>query len=132
MNVLFICNGNVARSQEAEAFYNNLSQNPDNHSASAGINVKIGKPIDPNVVEVMSEEGYDLSTAQRKLVSEPMVQDADLIVSFKPKGELPDFVVDHSNIEYWDVADPQHQSIEFHRLTRNTVKNLVEGLIKDR
>ncbi len=87
MNVLFVCNGNVARSQEAEAYF--TSQTPDgvHRAASAGINVKLGKPIDPMVVAVMKEDGYDLAGAVRKQIDPEMVRQADRIVSFKPANE---------------------------------------------
>lgn len=128
MNILFICNGNVARSQEAEAFFN--SHTGSNHAASAGVNVKVGKPLDPLVVEVMSEEGYSLDNSFRKYAEKELVDSADLIISFKPKDELPEVVLAHSNIRYWDVPDPQHQPIEFHRQVRDSVKAEVNKLIE--
>lgn len=130
MNILFVCNGNVARSQEAEAFFNATKSNPQDIGASGGINTKLNKPIDPLVVEVMAEVGYDLSSAQRKFVSEAMAQIADKIISFKPVEELPDFIKGHSNIEHWPVPDPQHQPIEFHRQVRDDIRSRVASLLK--
>ena len=131
MNVLFVCNGNVARSQEAELFFNTLKQNDDSRATSGGINVKVGKPIDPLVVEAMNEISYDISKAVRKFADEAMARDADLVVSFKPEDELPDFLRVHPNIRYWKVDDPQAQPIEFHREVRNEVKQKVTNLIKE-
>lgn len=127
MNYLFICNGNVARSQEAEAFFNGLKQDDDGVE-SAGVNVKLGKSIDPLVVEVMGELGMDLSKAERKFVSEEMVGRADVIVSFKPIDELPEYLQKREDIILWQVADPQHQNIEFHRAVRDEVRGLVAHL----
>lgn len=129
MNILFICNGNVARSQEAEVLFNANSKN--NQAKSAGVNVKIGKPLDPLVHAVMGEEGFSIDDNFRKLVDEKIVQNADLVVSFKPKDELPEFVQAHGNIRYWDIPDPQHQSIEFHRKVRDAVKSEVNKLIEE-
>ena len=129
MNVLFICNGNVARSQEAEVFFNAGTQN--NHAYSAGVNVKIGKPLDPLVVEVMHEEGHSLDHCLRKFADKELVSSADLIISFKPKEELPEIVQVHSDIRYWDIPDPQHQPIEFHRKVRDAVKLKVNELIEE-
>ena len=131
MNILFLCNGNVARSQEAELFFNNLSVDKSTHAMSAGLNVKIGKPIDPLVVEVMKESGYDMGNAERKLLIESMVDTADLIVSFKSKDELPDYVHDRDNVQFWDIPDPQQQSIEFHRKTRDQIHSKVVSLLRD-
>jgi len=131
MNILFVCNGNVARSQEAELFFNTLTQDENTHATSGGINVKLGKPIDPLVVEVMKEIGFDISAATRKFTDETMVSGADLIVSFKPAEELPDFIRNHNNVSYWNVPDPQAQSIEFHREVRDTVRQKVTDLIEE-
>lgn len=130
MNVLFVCNGNVARSQEAEAYFNETVANPDIHAQSAGINVNEGKPLDPLVAQVMSEDGISLDKAQRKYITEEMATSADLIVSFKPKDELPEYTQE-LNVRYWDVADPRHKDLEFHRITRDKVKLLVSQLVNE-
>lgn len=131
MNILFVCNGNVARSQEAELFFNVLKHDSNSVAMSGGINVRIGKPIDPLVVEVMNELSHDISGAVRKFTDEAMAGSADLVISFKPADELPEFLKNHANIRYWNVADPQAQPIEFHREVRNEVKNKVTKLIAE-
>jgi len=130
MNILFVCNGNVARSQEAEAFFNTLKKNSSDIAVSGGINVKLDKPIDPLVIEAMNEISYDLSAAKRKFVNEEMVHIADKIISFKLAEELPDFITEHDDIDYWPVPDPQQQPIEFHRKVRDEVKLRVSSLLK--
>lgn len=92
MKILFVCNGNVARSLEAELLFNALKADSQSLAISGGVNVKICKPIDPLVVEVMNEFGYDISNAHRKFVDKYMAKSADLVVSFKPKHELPEYV----------------------------------------
>lgn len=131
MKILFVCNGNVARSQEAEVFFNTLKNDEQSVAESGGINVKLGKPIDPLVIEVMTEIGYDVSKAQRKFVEEKLVENANIVVSFKPKDELPDYLQSNKNIRYWNVADPQHQPIEFHRQVRDNVRIRVSDLINE-
>lgn len=131
MNILFVCNGNVARSQEAEIFFNTLKHDSGSIATSGGINVKLGKPIDPLVIETMKELGYDISNATRKFADEAMASTADLVVSFKSADELPEFLKNHANIRYWNVADPQAQPIEFHRKVRDEVKEKVINLVKE-
>lgn len=131
MNVLFVCNGNVARSQEAELFFNTLKHDDTSTATSGGINVKLGKPIDPLVIEVINEVGYDIAKATRKFATEDMANIADIVVSFKPADELPVFLKDHTNIRYWNVDDPQAQPIEFHRKVRDEVKEKVINLVKE-
>lgn len=53
--------------------------------------MKLGKPIDPLVIEAMNEIGYDITGSIRKFTTEDMANAADLVVSFKPADELPDF-----------------------------------------
>lgn len=130
MKILFVCNGNVARSQEAELFFNALKHDNNSLASSGGVNVKLGKLIDPLVVEVMDEIGYDISGAVRKFADGKMAQDADIVVSFKPEDELPDFIRNHPNVRYWKVADPQAQPIEFHREVRDAVQQKVTDLIE--
>ena len=79
----------------------------------------------------MSEVGFDISSATRKFADERLVQEADLVVSFKPKDELPDYLAQHDNIRFWEVADPQHQPIEFHRDVRDDVKKRVTSLVEE-
>lgn len=129
MNILFVCNGNVARSQEAEIFFNDLSKN--SHALSAGVNVKLDKPIDPIVVTVMGEVGYSMKDCTRKFADESMIKEADLVISFKPHDELPVILQRHVNVRYWNVLDPQHQPIEFHREVRDQVRKLVKDLIEE-
>jgi arsenate reductase len=127
MKILFICDGNVARSQEAELFVNKLSDGK-HLATSAGVNPKVGKPIDPMVIEVMKEIGYSMNSSVRKPIDKVVTDNADVIVSFKPAEELPEFVRQRK-VQYWNVADPARQSIEFHRETRDLVKFKVESLL---
>ncbi|MCA1945496.1 MAG: metalloregulator ArsR/SmtB family transcription factor [Desulfovibrio sp.] len=65
-NVLFICEHNSARSQMAEAYVELLSDG-EITAASAGFDPR---PINPLVVEVMREDGVDLSQKQPQSVFE--------------------------------------------------------------
>lgn len=130
MNILFICDGNVARSQEAELFLNTLSKGK-HQAVSAGVNPRVGKPIDPLVVDVMKEIGYDMGSSVRKSIDKAIVNSVDMIVSFKPANELPEFVRSQNNVRYWDIADPRGQSLEFHRKTRDLVRQKVEALLTE-
>lgn len=129
MNILFVCNGNVARSQEAELFFNAASKL--NHAQSAGVNAKAGKPIDPLVVEAMQEVGYSMLNAVRKLASVELVNAADLVISFKPYDELPEMIQQHKNVRYWTTPDPQHRSIEFHREVRDQIRQKIDKLVAE-
>jgi arsenate reductase len=62
LRVLFVCVHNSARSQMAEAFLNQLAGD-EFEAESAGMEPGV---INPVVIEVMKEIGYDLSNNQTK------------------------------------------------------------------
>src|ERR1043165_6218466 len=64
IRVLFVCVHNSARSQMAEAFLNSLAPKQF-EAASAGL--EAGK-LNPYAVEVMKEEGIDISGNKTKVV----------------------------------------------------------------
>lgn len=66
LRVLFLCVHNSARSQMAEAFLNHLAGD-EFEAESAGMEPGV---INPIVVEVMKEIGYDLSNNQTKSVAD--------------------------------------------------------------
>ena len=76
--VLFICGHNSGRSQIAEAFLNDIAGDRI-HVESAGLEPK---PVNPLVVEVMQEIGYDLSKAG-----------SDSVFDFFKEGRLYDYVI---------------------------------------
>jgi len=76
--VLFICGHNSGRSQMAEAFLRDLAGDKI-HVESAGLEPK---PLNPLVVEVMQELGYDLSQAK-----------SDSVFDFFKEGRLYDYVI---------------------------------------
>ena len=77
LRVLFLCTGNSARSQIAEAFANELAG--DRVQAwSAGTRPK---GMDPRVVRVMAEVGIDVSAQRSKSIDEVRDVPFDLVVT---------------------------------------------------
>lgn len=123
MKVLFICRGNVARSQEAAGYLAQLR--PDIEVMSAGTEVTIGKPLDPLVLQVAREDRLDLGLAKRQPLTVAMLTEADYIVSFLAAADLPSGV---RADEYWLVPDPQASLIAVHRQVRDEIKRRVVQL----
>ena len=130
MNILFICNGNVARSQEAALYFNTLEVGLDN-ARSAGVNPIIGKPIEPLVIQVLAEDGISMEGCYRKQLTPEMVATAGRVISFMEIEKLPDFARSHRDISFWNVPDPRHQDINFHRQVRDAVKERVKNLLDE-
>jgi len=126
--VLFVCVENVGRSQMAEAFAKAYGKGKL-EAQSAGT-MPAGE-VNPRVAQVMREKGIDLAANKPKLVTNQMVQEADMIIvmgcsasGFCPAPLLPK-VVD------WGIEDPRGKPIEKVREIRDEIENRVRMLINE-
>jgi protein-tyrosine-phosphatase/DNA-binding transcriptional ArsR family regulator len=101
--VLFLCTGNSARSQIAEALLESMSQGAV-AAASAGSHPKA---LPPHAVRVMSERGIDISGKRTKHVDEFVAQRFDVVITLcdRVREVCPEFP-SHPDLVHWSVADP--------------------------
>lgn len=128
--VLFVCSGNAARSQMAEAFFNHITKSSS--ASSAGI--EPAESISSKAAEVMKEVGIDISKAKPKLLTQDMVDEADKIITMCSINEstCPAFLIrDRAKLEDWKIADPRGKPIEEVRMIRDEIKKKVEALIRE-
>lgn len=137
MKILFVCRGNVARSQMAEELLNKIAPGSFEVTSAgtklSGPEQSIGElgPIMDNVLAVMNEEGIDISKNIRNQVTPEMADNANkIIMIIDDLDPVPDYLMDNAKVERWDVLDPKGQSLEFTRDVKNQIKNLVESFIK--
>lgn len=134
MKILFICKGNVGRSQIAEALFR--KKFGDQHEAiSAG--TKISGPEEPlnnllpkiqEVLDAMNEEGVDVSGAIRNQLTEEMVKEADKVVAIIEDGEvLPDYLSTSPKLVLWNAPDPKGKNLEFTRKVRDEIKKNIDS-----
>jgi protein-tyrosine-phosphatase len=101
--VLFLCTGNSARSQIAEALTEHLSGGAV-AAKSAG---NRPKPLHPNAVRVMQRRGIDISANRTKhldeFVSEPF--DAVITLCDRVREVCPEFPAAGERM-HWSIADP--------------------------
>ncbi len=77
-NVLFICTGNVCRSPMAEGLLREMAGD-DVEVASAGLGAGRGQPPSAHAIDVLREEGIDISGIRSQPVSADLLREADYI-----------------------------------------------------
>lgn len=121
--ILFICGGNVGRSQCAEGFFNKLTKK---HKAiSAG--TEPGDSVKPMTTAIMKDFGVDISKQKPKLFTKEMISKANKIVVLGSKKEFPK--LKEIKAEYWNIPDLP-TDIENRREKIKLIKGKVEILIK--
>jgi protein-tyrosine-phosphatase/DNA-binding MarR family transcriptional regulator len=101
--VLFLCTGNSARSQMAEALLEQLA----GESVAARSAGSHPKPLHPNAVRAMRERGIDLQGRRSKHLSEFSGESFDYVVSLcdRVREVCPEFP-GHPDTIHWSVPDP--------------------------
>jgi arsenate reductase len=129
--VLFLCTGNSARSQMAEAFLRKLGG--DKYEAfSAGMQPK---GLHPMTVQVMQEVGIDVSGQRSKSTREYMgymTFDDAVIVCRKAEDDCPLINADAKRIHRWLFEDPvRAEGSDEEKLVRfREVRDQIEARIK--
>jgi protein-tyrosine-phosphatase len=101
--VLFLCTGNSARSQIAEALLVQMSEGTV-VAASAGSHPK---PLHPNAVRAMEKRGIDISGNRTKSMHEFLAQRFDVVITLcdRVKEVCPEFP-SHPDHVHWSIPDP--------------------------
>jgi arsenate reductase len=103
IRVLFVCTGNSARSQIAEALLRQYGGD-DFAAFSAGTEPK---GVNPYTVRVLSEVGLDWSAARAKSVREYLGEPFDYVITVcdRARQTCPVFPGDHNSL-HWGLDDP--------------------------
>lgn len=126
MKVIFACVHNAGRSQMAAAFFNSLIGHKTIQATSAG--TMPNKYVHPEVIDVMKEVGLDLSATQPQLLTEELVQSANLLVTMGCNEACP-YAPGLTRLN-WSIEDPKGMPLEKARQIRDEIKSKVENLIK--
>jgi len=123
--VLFACVENRFRSQIAEAYFNKFA--PKGWKAiSAGI--KPAEKVHPNAVQLMLEEGIDISQNKPQPLTPELQTRAEVAVIVCGSAECP--VVYAKHVKEWNIPDPAKMFLEEARKVRKIIKNKVLSLIQ--
>jgi arsenate reductase len=135
--VLFICTGNSARSQLAEALLREVG-GEDYEVYSAGTSP--GSGVNPFAMEVLRERGIDTSALYPKALDQFVRQPFDFVVTVcdKAKQQCPTFP-GAVRIDHWSLEDPAsfqgtYEEVLFaFRETRDEIERRIrEYIMKDR
>ena len=138
MKVLFICAQNRGRSQMAAELYNKLTHTHNADSAGTVVDTphrsiaERAKVSDgaQNVIDVMYEEGIDVSENLQTPISEDLINQYDSVVVMAEDHTIPDYLRHHTNFIYWDVEDPAQKGFAGTRDTKELIKSRVQAFIQ--
>ena len=139
MKILFICWANVGRSQMAATFYNHMTNTTDAESAGteasdAGITLQERRDRRGGgtyVIDVMHEEGIDISQNMCRQLTESMLPKYDRIISMAQLEYTPQWLSQYSKYEYWPVIDPGGKGFEDTKRAMVEIKERVKQLINE-
>ncbi len=133
MKILFVCRGNVGRSQMAEAFYNHYTKS--RNAFSAGVIKKAPKlypKLPAQILETMKEKDIDVIRQKVKLLTTKMVLKADKIFVICSKNLLPNYVLNSKKVKYWKIKDPVKMNLTDTRKVRNDIERRIKSLIEQK
>lgn len=124
--VLFVCVHNAGRSQMAAGYLQHLAGgNIDVRSAGS----EPKDQINPVAVEVMSEEGIDITANTPKLLTVDAVRQADVVITMGCGDACPIFP--GKRYEDWELDDPAGQGVDAVRPIRDEIRARVEALLAE-
>ncbi len=93
--IAVLCTGNICRSPIAEALLREQLATSGKQVLSAGTYAMVGQPADPISVELMREQGIDISGHRARQATQALLKDCDLIL-----------VLDRSHLDWMNATFP--------------------------
>lgn len=132
--IYFLCTGNSCRSQIAEGYAHKLLSKSDFEIRSAGIETH---GLNPRAVQVMAEEGIDISKQTSDLIDKDYFNHADLVITLcgDAKDKCPTVPSKTTHL-HWDLQDPaqatgsEEEILSEFRKIRNLIKDKIYELIE--
>jgi arsenate reductase len=121
--VLFVCTQNAGRSQMSQALFERVA-NGRHQAQSAG--TRPAQRVHRVVVDVMREQGIDLSTRHPQKLTDDLGEWADVVVTMGCGDECP-YIPGKKYID-WDLQDPDGKSLDEVRAIRDDINARVRQL----
>ncbi len=141
MKVLFVCHGNVGRSQIAQVYFDKLSQHESSCAGTAvdealarqGMTSRKIKdsPSQRSAKYIQEEFGVDISERERRQLNPEIVDEADRVIVINEKEDWPDYLQEGGKVEFWDIGEPLGRDDAFALEVFAQVRQRVEELVKD-
>jgi protein-tyrosine-phosphatase len=141
MKILFVCRGNVGRSQMAEEIFNMLTYGK-HETTSAGTKVRDKEGNDMNgqllkdckgahnVLDALREFNIDILNKARVQLQPEMLNGVDKIVVMAEHENIPEYLKNDSRAIFWNVKDPKGTDLETHKQTMYQIKGMLEEWVK--
>ena len=131
--IAFVCVQNAGRSQMATAFAELARAE---HDAEDDIEIVTGgtDPADhvhPEVVDVMNENGVDLSDRVPKEVTPDDLRAMDLVITMGCSAEGVCPAAWNGESRDWDLDDPDGQGLDSVRAIRDDIERRVDALFEE-
>jgi protein-tyrosine phosphatase len=135
--ILVLCIGNICRSPMAEGLLRQAL--PEKTVRSAGISALIGQPADPLAVQLMQEQGVDITAHRAQNISSRLVTEAQLILTMdldQKKYVETHYVATKGKVfrlgesQKVDIADPYREGIESFRVSHALITEGVEAWVR--
>jgi arsenate reductase len=126
--ILFVCIGNMCRSQMAEGFARDYGGDSfDVYSAGTSAT----GVVSTEVIEVMEEKGIDISEQTSKGLEEVPVEEMDVVVSMARRSASEICPSDFKGEKIdWVVEDPIGGPMDGFRIVRDEIEEKVRALLK--
>jgi arsenate reductase (thioredoxin) len=133
--ILFICHGNVGRSQIAEAYYNHYTNSNDALSGGTDIYSPYVYKVPTDLIKkVMKEEDISLEGKKVKYATREMLRKTQEIYVLCKREVLSDEVLDAERwqgkkLNFWNIEDPYNMDLEGTRKIRDEIKEKVLSIL---
>jgi arsenate reductase (thioredoxin) len=125
-SVLFVCVHNAGRSQMAAGYLSRLAGDRI-EVRSAGS--EPAEHINPVAVQVMAEEGIDITAESPKLLTDDAVKASDVVITMGCGDTCPYYP--GKRYEDWVLEDPAGKNAETVRRVRDDIRDRVQRLVDE-
>ena len=133
MKVLFVCHGNVGRSQSAMEYFKVMTTHPTDSAGThaSDLTVRIGDIAGARgIVAAMKEDGIDMSNNYPKQLTEDMLEKFDKVIVMTNADDTPTWLTHSPKYVYWDIQELANVPLEGVRAPRDQIKKLITALVR--